>query len=103
MLAEEMCDRKLPLSKLAEPVTLYPQHLINLRVHSKPVVMSDPAVLAAQKEVDRLINGAGRSLLRESGTEPVVRVMIEAETPALCAKYAAMIADVIKERGHCVE
>ncbi len=103
MIAEEMCDRKMSLSKLAEPVTLYPQHLVNLRVQSKAAVMNDPAVLAAQKEVDALINGAGRSLLRESGTEPVIRVMIEAETAELCEKYAAMIADVIKERGHCVE
>ena len=65
--------------------------------------MSDPAVLEAQKAADALINGAGRTLLRQSGTEPVVRVMVEAETTELCEKYAAMIADVIKERGHCVE
>lgn len=103
MLAEEMCDRKLPLSKLAEPVTPYPQHLINLRVQSKPAVMGDPAVQEIKNKVDALLAGAGRSLLRESGTEPVVRVMVEAETPALSQKYAAMIADVIKERGHCVE
>ena len=103
MLAEEMCDRKLPLSKLAEPVTPYPQHLINLRVQSKPAVMGDPAVQEIKNKVDVLLAGAGRSLLRESGTEPVVRVMVEAETPALSQKYAAMIADVIKERGHCVE
>jgi len=103
MIAEEMCDRKMSLSKLAEPVTLYPQHLVNLRVKSKQAVMTDEAVLAAQKEVDTLIHGAGRSLLRESGTEPVIRVMIEAETSELCEKYASMIADVIKERGHCVE
>ena len=103
MLAEEMCDRKLPLSKLAEPVMLYPQHLVNLRVKDKAAAMSDPAVLEAQQKVDALIAGNGRSLLRQSGTEPVVRVMIEAETAQLCETYAAMIADVIKERGHCIE
>ena len=103
MIAEEMCDRKLSLSKLAEPVMLYPQYLINLRVKDKKAAMNDPVVLEAQKKVDEMINGAGRSLLRQSGTEPVVRVMIEAETTELCEKYAAMIADVIRERGHCVE
>ena len=103
MIAEEMCDRKLPLSKLAEPVMLYPQYLVNLRVKDKNAAMSDPVVLETQQKVDALINGAGRSLLRQSGTEPVVRVMIEAETIELCEQYAAMIADVIKERGHCVE
>ncbi|MBR5524589.1 MAG: phosphoglucosamine mutase [Clostridia bacterium] len=103
MIAEEMCDRKLPLSKLAEPVMLYPQHLVNLRVKDKNAAMNDPAVLEAQQKVDALIDGNGRSLLRQSGTEPVVRVMIEAETTELCEQYAAMIADVIKERGHCVE
>jgi phosphoglucosamine mutase len=103
MIAEEMCDRKMSLSKLAEPVMLYPQYLLNLRVKDKKAAMSDPAVLEAQKATDALINGAGRTLLRQSGTEPVVRVMVEAETTELCEKYAAMIADVIKERGHCVE
>ena len=103
MIAEEMCDRKMSLSKLAEPVTLYPQYLLNLRVKDKKAAMNDPAVLEAQKATDALINGAGRTLLRQSGTEPVVRVMVEAETTELCEKYAAMIADVIKERGHCVE
>ena len=103
MIAEEMCDRKMSLSKLAEPVTLYPQYLLNLRVKSKDAVMNDEAVLTAQKEADALIAGNGRTLLRQSGTEPVIRVMVEAETTELCEKYAAMIADVIKERGHCVE
>ena len=103
MIAEEMCDRKLSLSKLAEPVTLYPQHLVNLRVKSKDAVMNDQAVLDAQAEAEKLIAGNGRTLLRQSGTEPVIRVMVEAETSELCEKYAAMIADVIKERGHCVE
>ena len=103
MIAEEMCDRKMSLSKLAEPVTLYPQYLKNLRVKSKEAVMNDQAVLDAQAEAEKLIAGNGRTLLRQSGTEPVIRVMVEAETPELCEKYAAMIADVIVERGHCVE
>ena len=103
MIAEEVCDRKKSLSKLTENLMLYPQYLINLRVKSKEAVMNDQAVLDAQAEADKLIDGNGRTLLRQSGTEPVIRVMVEAETTELCEKYAAMIADVIKERGHCVE
>ncbi len=103
MLAEEMCDRKMSLAKLSENLMLYPQHLVNLRVKSKADVMNDAEVLAAKEEVNKLINGNGRALLRESGTEPVIRIMIEAETNKLCVEYAEMIAKVIKERGHLSE
>ncbi len=103
MIAEEMCDRKMSLSKLVEPVMLYPQYLINLRVKDKSEVMNDDVVLAELAKVEELINGNGRALLRESGTEPVIRVMVESETDELCQKYADMIANVIKERGHLSE
>ena len=103
MLAEEMCDRKMSLAKLSENLMLYPQHLVNLRVKSKADVMNDSEVLAAKDEVNKLINGNGRALLRESGTEPVIRIMIEAETNELCVEYAEMIAKVIRERGHLSE
>ena len=58
---------------------------------------------AAVEEVEKLIDGNGRALLRESGTEPVIRVMIESEKDELCHIYAGQIADVIKAKGHCVE
>lgn len=103
MLAEEMCDRKMSLAQLSENLMLYPQHLVNLRVKSKADVMNDAEVLATKEEVNKLIDGNGRALLRESGTEPVIRIMIEAETNELCVKYAEMIAKVIKERGHLSE
>lgn len=103
MIAEEMCDRKSTLGKLVEPVMLYPQHLVNLRVKDKNAVMDDSDVLRALQEVEKLIDGKGRALLRQSGTEPVIRVMIESETMELCEKYADMITKVIKERGHCCE
>ncbi len=103
MLAEEMCDRKMSLGKLAEPVMLYPQHLVNVRVKDKDAVMSDSEVLKELEAVEKLIDGNGRALLRQSGTEPVIRIMIEAETKELCEKYAEMIAKVIKERGHLSE
>ena len=103
MLTEEMRDRKSTLSALAEPVKLYPQYLVNLRVKDKAAVTADNEVLAAVAEVEKLIAGNGRALLRESGTEPVIRVMIESETDQLCHMYADKIADVIKAKGHCIE
>ena len=103
MLAEEMCDRKMSLGKLAEPVTLYPQYLINARVKDKAAVMNDSEVLRELAAVEKLINGNGRALLRESGTEPVIRIMIESESLELCKSYAEMIEKIIKERGHLSE
>ena len=100
MIAEEMRDRKLPLSKLAEPVKLYPQLTKNLRVKDKAAVMMDSEVLAELKAVDKLIDGKGRALLRQSGTEPVIRIMIESESNELCEIYSERIADVIIKNGH---
>lgn len=103
MLTEEMCDRKSTLYTLAEPVMLYPQLVKNLRVRSKAAVMNDPDVLRERDNVEALINGKGRALLRQSGTEPVIRIMIEAETEILCEEYAQRIADVIVGKGHLSE
>ncbi len=102
MIAEEMCDRKLSLGKLVEPIMLYPQHMVNLRVKDKEAVLKDEKVLKELEKVEGLIDGNGRALLRQSGTEPVIRIMIESESMELCEKYAGMIADVIKEGGHTV-
>lgn len=103
MLTEEVCDRKTTLGKLAEPVTLYPQYTVNLRVRDKAAVLQDEAVLQEKREVEALIDGNGRILLRSSGTEPVVRVMVEAETDDLCRQFAGRVADRIKERGYVCE
>ena len=97
MITEELCDSKKTLSKLAEPVFVYPQFTQNVRVNDKKAVMKNSAVLDAVKEVENKIDGKGRVLLRESGTEPVVRVMIECEDEKLCREYAANIANVITE------
>jgi len=102
MLTEEVCDSKSTLAKLKEPVKLYPQLTVNLRVKDKGAVLSDEAVLEAKDKVEALINGKGRALLRQSGTEPVIRVMIESESEEQCREYCDIIASVIKERGHCV-
>lgn len=102
MLTEEICDKKSSLGKLAEPVKLYPQYLQNLRVKDKSAVMKDEVVQAKIQEVETLIDGKGRVLLRQSGTEPVIRIMIEAETEEKSQEYATMVATTVEERGHCV-
>ncbi len=103
MLSEEICDSKMSLSKLAEPVKLYPQCMKNIRVKDKAAVLSDSAVLAELAEVEKLIDGNGRALLRQSGTEPVIRVMIESESEEKCNEYVDRIIDVIAREGHGVE
>ena len=100
MMAEEICDSKLSLAELVAPVKLYPQHMVNVRVKDKAAVLKDKAVADSLAEVERRIDGKGRALLRQSGTEPVIRVMIECEQEDDCRKYAQMIADTILEGGH---
>ena len=103
MIAEEICDSKLSLAELAAPVKLYPQYMKNVRVKDKPAVLKDKAVLDSLAEVEKLIAGKGRALLRQSATEPVIRVMIEAEQEEKCIEYAQIIVDAILKGGHGVE
>ncbi len=103
MIAEEICDQKLSLSELVAPVKLYPQYTKNVRVKDKATTLNDASVMASLDEVEKLIAGNGRALLRQSGTEPVIRIMIEAESKEKCTEYAQIIADAIEKGGHCVE
>lgn len=102
-LMEVMLARKTTLSKLAEPVTIYPQVLKNVRVHSKAEAQNDADVQAAVQKVADLLGDTGRILVRESGTEPVIRVMVEAETEELCEKYVNKVVDVIGKKGHTIQ
>ncbi len=102
MLCEEMCDRKLPLAALTDGLSLYPQYLLNLQVRDKVSALSDEAVSESVREVQEEIGEDGRVLLRESGTEPLVRIMTEAKTAILAEKCAKKIADTIKARGHLI-
>ena len=99
MITEELCDKKITLSKLAEPVFLYPQYTKNVRVNSKEKAIQSKAVQQAVKAVEEKIDGKGRVLLRKSGTEPVVRVMVECESKVQCVELAQKIADVIVENN----
>lgn len=103
MITEEMRDNKSSLSKLTAPVKLYPQITKSVRVTSKSAVVSDPEVQKKFNEVNDAIGGKGRALLRESGTEPVVRIMVESETEELCNDFITKICTVIKKRGYCCE
>lgn len=99
-LMQAMCSSRKPLSELAAPVKIYPQVLKNIRVKSKPEAQNDPAVQAAVQAVADALGDSGRILVRESGTEPLIRVMVEAETQEECERYVASVIDVIKAQGH---
>jgi len=100
MIAEEVCDQKMQLSKLTSSVRLYPQYTKNIKVKNKDSAVTDEMVIQQVENITALIDGNGRVLLRKSGTEPVVRIMIECESEDKCIEYANSIADVICERGH---
>ena len=99
-IMEVMRAKKRTLSQLCEGLTIYPQVLKNVRVHSKPEAQNDPAVQAAVAAVAEALGDTGRILVRESGTEPVIRVMVEAPTKDQCQKYVDSVVDVICSQGH---
>lgn len=101
-LMEVMLDSKKKMSDLVSPVTIYPQCLKNIRVHSKPEARADEDVQAALAKVEEKLGNDGRVILRESGTEPVLRVMVEAKTDALSEECVDSIIEVIKKKGHAV-
>ena len=101
-IMEVMMAKKQPLSELHKDLTIYPQVLKNVRVTDKRLAQDDPDVQAAVSEVAAKLGDSGRILVRESGTEPVVRVMVEAESEALCQEYVDFVLDVIRKKGHAV-
>lgn len=100
---EVMQARRLTLSQLCEPMTVYPQLLVNVRVKDKTAAQEDPDVQAAVEQVAQALGDSGRILVRESGTEPLIRVMVEAETAELCQEYVYHVVNVIKAKGHEVK
>ena len=101
-MMEVMLAKKMPMSKLAEPLKIYPQVLENVRVTDKKAAQNDPAVQEAVKAVAEALGDTGRILVRESGTEPVVRVMVEAPDHDTCQKYVYQVVEVIKNKGYAV-
>ena len=101
-MMEVMLAKKKTLSELAAPLVIYPQVLKNIRVTDKTQAQDDADVKAAVEAVANALGSDGRILVRESGTEPVVRVMVEAGSTEECEKYVDQVIDVIKSKGYAV-
>lgn len=99
-MMEVMQEKKASLSELSAPFKKYPQLLQNIRVTDKRRAQEDPDVKAAVESVAQALGGNGRILVRESGTEPLVRVMVEAGDMETCKAYVAQVIDVIKAKGY---
>ena len=95
-IMEVLLEKKTTLGTLASEVKIYPQLLQNLRVTDKDLVLNHPDVKAAEKAVEEALGDDGRILVRASGTEPLLRVMVEAETQELCEKHVAAVIDAMK-------
>ena len=101
-MMEVMLAKDKPLSELAAPVVFYPQVLKNVRVKSKPDAQNDPDVQAQVQKVADSLGDDGRILVRESGTEPVIRVMVEAGSDQICEENVDSVIKVISDKGHLV-
>lgn len=101
-IMEVMLAKKTTLSKLCEPVKIYPQLLVNVKVKDKAAAMGDKDVLSAVRQAEVWLGDRGRILVRQSGTEPLVRVMAEAQTEELCRDAVNAIVEVIERKGHCI-
>jgi phosphoglucosamine mutase len=99
-MMEVMMARKKTLSELAEPLTIYPQVLVNVKVKDKRAAQDDPDVVKAVEAVAEELGRSGRILVRESGTEPLVRVMVEAQSEDTCQRLVDKVVNVIKAKGH---
>ena len=101
-MMEVMMAKKKTLSQLCEGFTVYPQVLKNVRVTDKAVAQADEDVQAAVSEIAAKLGDTGRILVRESGTEPVIRVMVEAESQEICQEYVEYVVSAIRRKGHAV-
>ena len=97
-----MLEKKESLSRLAAPLVIYPQVLKNVRVKDKKAAQDDPAVQAEAKKVAEKLGSDGRILLRQSGTEPLIRVMVEAADLETCQACVDQVVQVIEAQGHCL-
>lgn len=101
-LMEVMLESKAPLSELLKEITIFPQLLVNVKVKNKKEAREDTAVIEAVEQVEKELGSEGRILVRESGTEPVIRVMVEAETGEKCKTMVDRVVSVLKEKGHVI-
>ena len=103
MVMEAVTEKKMSLGTLADEVKIYPQLLKNVRVLDKKTARENPAVIKVVDEVAEALGEEGRILVRESGTEPLIRVMVEAADDSLCEKYVDQVVKVIHEQGLAAE
>ena len=103
MLMEVILEKKQSLGTLCKGMQMYPQLLKNVKVEDKAAVTGNARVQAEKERISAALGEDGRILLRESGTEPVIRVMVEAQSDELCAKYVDEMVQVIREEGLAVE
>lgn len=101
-IMEVILERKCKLSELFKSLTIFPQLLVNVKVSSKEAVMQDADIQALNEKISNELGSDGRLLLRQSGTEPLIRVMVEAESDELCKQYVYQMVDLIKEKGYAV-
>ena len=99
---EVILEKKESLGKLVSELEIFPQVLKNVRVHDKTAAQDDEAVKAEVEKVAQSLGDSGRILLRQSGTEPVVRVMVEAADLKTCEQYVEQVIDVMKSKGHVI-
>lgn len=99
---EVMMAKKATLSQLAAPLQIYPQVIVNVRVADKAAVRQDADVQAAIRSAESELGEDGRILVRESGTEPVIRVMVEARSEQECKRLTESVAGVIRAKGYAV-
>lgn len=102
-MMEVMMARKKTMSELVEGFTVYPQVLQNVRVYDKAKAQADRDVQAIVQKVEEELGCSGRILVRESGTEPLIRVMVEAENEELCKKYVNEVVQVITDKGYLLK
>lgn len=102
-LMEVIIEKKLPLSALTREVKIYPQVLKNVRVHDKKTARENQKVIEAVAEVEKALGEDGRILVRESGTEPLIRVMVEAATDEICESYADKVVEVMRSENLIAE
>ena len=100
-MMEVMMAKKKKMSQLTEDLHIYPQVLVNVKVKDKAVAQADKDVQDAVKKVVNALGDTGRILVRESGTEPLIRVMVEAETEEICKNYVDDVVSIINNVWNC--
>ena len=102
-IMEAMLEQKQSLGQLVKDVDIYPQILENVKVRDKKDAREDADVITAVEAVEKELGKEGRILVRESGTEPLVRVMVEAKTHEICREHVDRVVKVLRQKGHVID